>query len=158
MGRLLAQSLHFDFLDTDLEIERLEGMTISEMVEAHGWSYFRQAERDYLTSVVSKRKVVVAPGGGAVMHQDVWQQLMENSLIVWLKADVQTICERLAGDVLSNSQRPSLTGEDFLQEVQAVLSEREPLYEQGSHLVVHVKKPLDEVVAEIEKFWLEMTQ
>ncbi len=157
VGRLLAGKLDFGFLDTDPEIENKEGMSISDMVDRHGWGYFRKLESDLLHSLLYREKLVVAPGGGAILHQDVWKQLMETSLVVWLKADLQTICRRLAGDDLSDSQRPSLTGEDVIQEVRAVLEEREPLYEQGSHLIVDTDKPIREIVMEIEDKWAQLS-
>ncbi len=114
VGKLLAQKLGFDFLDTDPEIEKKEGLSISEMVKKHGWSYFREKECDLLTSLNHKKNLVVAPGGGAILHQDAWKTLMTTSFVVWLKADLQTICNRLSGDNLSASQRPSLyPGMDF---------------------------------------------
>lgn len=154
---MLAAELNFTFFDTDPEIEKMEGMSISDMVSRHGWGYFRKRECDLLRSLLSREKVVVAPGGGAILHHEVWKQLMERSLVVWLKADLQTICRRLAGDNLSDSQRPSLTGEDVIQEVRAVLREREPLYEQGSHLVVHTDKPIGEIVKDIAQKWTQVS-
>lgn len=153
VGRLLAGKLDFDFLDTDPEIENIEGFSISEMVSRHGWEYFRKRECDLLRSLLLREKLVVAPGGGAILHQDVWLQLLETSLVVWLKADLETICKRLAADNASDTQRPSLTGEDVIQEVKMVLEEREPLYAQGSHMVVDTCKPINDIVKEIEDNW-----
>jgi len=155
VGRILAGKLGFVFLDTDQEIENMEGMSIKEMVSRHGWGYFRKLESDFLHSLFSSEKLVVAPGGGAILHQEVWMQLMETSFIVWLKADLETICRRLAGDNVSDSQRPSLTGEDVIQEVRAVLEEREPFYERGSHITVDTEKTISEIVKEIENKWVQ---
>jgi shikimate kinase len=54
---------------------------------------------------------------------------------------------------VSGSQRPSLTGVDVLQELKTVLGEREPLYAQGSHMVVDTCRPIDDIVKEIEDKW-----
>jgi shikimate kinase len=43
MGVRLAQTLGFSFIDTDQTIEQQEGQCIRDMVEQHGWDYFRQA-------------------------------------------------------------------------------------------------------------------
>lgn len=153
VGRLLAGKLGFQFVDTDLEIEKTKGQSISDMIAEQGWPFFRQVEDSFLLSLVDKGNIVAAPGGGAILHQQTWTELMKTSLVVWLKADVQTICSRLTQDALSQSQRPSLTGQDMLQEVESVLREREPLYRAGSHCIVETGKALIEVVDEIEQIW-----
>lgn len=153
MGRLLAEKLGFAFLDTDPEIERECGQSIADMVAEHGWAYFRKVEQKFLESLIDRTDLVIAPGGGAILHQDVWEKLMKTSFVVWLKADVQTVCRRLAGDALSASQRPSLTGQDMIKEVQSVLLEREPLYENGCHLSISTESSLEEIVDEILTNW-----
>jgi shikimate kinase len=158
VGRILADRLFFSFVDTDREIEKQQGKSISEMVAEHGWNYFRAAERDFLSSLLSRENLVVAPGGGAILHREVWTKLMETSLVVWLQADVHTISSRLSGDSLATSQRPSLTGEDMIQEITAVLAEREPLYRQGAHYAVSTHKPVGEVVEEILALWAACRQ
>ncbi len=151
VGRLLARRLGVAFLDMDKEIEAREGTTISEMVAAHGWPYFRQREAALLAELVGRDRLVVATGGGAIMHQGVWLRLMATGLVVWLTADPATICKRLAADSASPGQRPSLTGASILAEVEAVLGERLPLYLQGSHLAVDTAGHTpEEIVARIE--------
>lgn len=90
VGRILADRLFFSFVDTDREIEKQQGKSISEMVAEHGWNYFRAAERNFLSSLLSRANLVVAPGGGAILHREVWTKLMETSLVVWLQVDVHT--------------------------------------------------------------------
>lgn len=153
VGIIVADRLSFAFVDIDREIEKQQGQRISDMVAEHGWSYFRAAERDVLSSLFSRENLVVAPGGGAILHREVWKKLMETSLVVWLQADEHTIGRRLSADSLSASQRPSLTGEDMIQEITAVLAEREPLYRQGSHYAVSTDKPVEEVVEEVLALW-----
>ncbi|MBI4794088.1 MAG: shikimate kinase [Deltaproteobacteria bacterium] len=154
VGEKLAERLAFSFIDTDREIEKRQGRSISRIVAEQGWDFFRAAERDFLASLLPAEKLVIAPGGGAILHQDIWRELMATSLVVWLKADVRTISRRLTGDILSPDQRPSLTGEDVLQEVKTVLAAREPLYRAGSHVAVDAEKPIGQVVDEIEALWM----
>jgi shikimate kinase len=153
VGRKLAERLAFAFIDTDLEIEKGQGRSISRMVAEQGWDFFRAAERDFLTALLPAEKVVIAPGGGAILHQEIWRELMATSLVVWLRADERTISGRLTGDAMSPTQRPSLTGADVLQEVKTVLAAREPLYRAGSHATVDAAKPIGQVVDEIEALW-----
>ncbi|MFH1021164.1 MAG: shikimate kinase, partial [Pseudomonadota bacterium] len=90
--------------------------------------------------------------GGAILHQDIWNLLRQTGLTVWLTADIDTICRRLAADEKSTGQRPALTDSDIYVEVAQMLAEREPLYEKGSHLTVETSnKTAAEIVHIIEK-------
>ncbi len=154
VGRSLAERLEVSFIDMDEVLVARHG-EISEMVKERGWDYFRTREKELLIELAAAREVVISAGGGAVMHRQEWQALKDTGLVVWLTADLETICRRLGADPLSDSQRPSLTGEDIRTEAARVLAEREPLYRQGSHLEIDSTRPVPEVVAEIEKVLAE---
>ncbi len=156
IGRLLAQRLGLDFLDMDKEIEAREGCTVSAMVARHGWPYFRERERLLLAELSTRERLVVASGGGAIMHEEVWQRLRETALVVWLTADTATIAARLAGDAATAGQRPSLTGGNVIREIEGVLAERTPLYEKGSDLAVDTgRRSPAEIVDLVAAAWQE---
>ncbi len=136
VGQEVARQLDWLFVDTDALIVKRAGREISEIVRRYGWDYFRAQEKQALKSLIERTGVVIATGGGAIIHQDIWPELMTSGLVVWLKAEKETICQRLRGDDNSAGQRPSLTGETICQEIAAVLKERQPLYRRGSHLAV----------------------
>jgi len=150
VGKLLAERLSLGFIDMDEVLVARYG-EISQLVRERGWDYFRAREKELLEELVGSREVVISTGGGAILHRDVWHKLQKTGLVVWLTADPETICRRLAADAVSDSQRPSLTGSDIKSEAAKVLAEREPLYREGSHLEIDSTRPLTEVVAEIEK-------
>jgi shikimate kinase len=150
IGRVLAARLKVAFIDMDEVLTARHG-EIRELVRERGWDYFRAREAELLAELVGCRAAVISTGGGAVLHQEVWRQLKETGLVVWLAVDPATIGERLAADALSASQRPSLTGGDIQEEAARVLAEREPLYRAGAHLVVDATRPVAAVVKVIEK-------
>ena len=152
VGKLLAARLAVDFIDMDKVIEEREGRSIRQMVAEHGWDYFREKERQLLLELVGQDNVVIAAGGGAILHKEIWQKLMETGLAVWLTADLDTISARLAKDSATDELRPSLTGEDIHREIGSVLASREPLYRKGSHIVIDTaENSLDEIVSLIER-------
>lgn len=153
VGKYLADQLGFNFIDTDQEIESGYGAPISQIVASHGWDHFRKLEKELLERLVSAGDHVIATGGGAIMHQETWQKLRESSFVVWLTADTETICRRLASHSATSSQRPSLTGMDIIEEVESVLAERCPLYEAGADIKIQSEKPVPIVTEEIIKAW-----
>jgi len=149
VGVLLAERLGLSFLDMDKVIESRQGRTIQEIVEAEGWPFFRGLERDLLVELSSKSDLVIATGGGAVLHQEVWPKVMESGLVVWLDASLEVIRDRLLGDEKTDSQRPSLTGDEVVAEIAKILAERQPLYQEGAHLRVEADQQVEVIVGMI---------
>lgn len=150
IGKGLAKSLEYDFLDTDEEIVRLRHAEITDIVTNEGWEGFRRYEREVLRSLRNLSRTVVATGGGAVVHRQEWKDLGKNGVVVWLTAEVEVLRDRLHEDQLNHSQRPSLTGTGLEDEIATVLSERNPLYQQISHHCLDTgMKEAHEIVHEI---------
>ncbi len=153
MGTRLASSMGIDFIDTDKEICRDEGLTVADIVKEVGWKGFRQKERVLLTKLSSLENAVVSTGGGAILHQQEWQELIKCSTIFWLTADMGIIIDRLARDSASEAQRPALTDSDAEDEVGKILKIREPLYNKTAHYQIDTAKlNIDEAVLEMREF------
>lgn len=150
VGRQLAQDLGLNFVDLDEEIARETGMTIEKLVAQSGWGRFRELERQTLVAISKKTDQVIATGGGAVLHQDIWSQVRQGNLVVWLQADVATIIARMQGDSKSAEQRPSLTGQEIAEEVSEVLAQRLPLYAKSSDVQLSTAQPLAQICVEIK--------
>jgi shikimate kinase len=132
VGQQLADRRDMGFIDTDVLLCQQFGCSVTEYVNKNNWDTFRQQENILLQDLSKREGVVIATGGGAIVHEQSWRLLRRQSFCVWLQADGKTILERLGGDVNSEHQRPSLTGQDQRREVQSLLAERMPLYRRGS--------------------------
>lgn len=102
IGRLLARELGWSFVDLDSEIERREGVTISEIFARSGEAGFRRAEREALLEQASPAKGqvqrVVALGGGTYAFARNRETLRAAGLTFWLDADAATLWERVRGE------------------------------------------------------------
>lgn len=136
VGNRVAELLGRCFIDTDAELEARIGSSVADLVDKEGWPVFRRLEKELLAELAGKKGLVIATGGGAIQHEREWKDLRRNSLAVWLKADVETIRRRIEADKASGGQRPSLTGKNTLDEIEAVLAEREPSYRKGSDIQI----------------------
>jgi shikimate kinase len=154
VGKALAQALNMDFLDLDDFIVQRAGRSIQELVSQHGWPYFRSLERQALKEVMnSPNSVVVSCGGGVVLHGELLPQIKASGLVVWLKADIATILDRLLKDLRTRHQRPSLmSGMQLEEETRHILKERLPLYEAWADVAVQTDHAtVQEVVEEIRR-------
>ena len=130
MGERLAAELGRPFFDTDALVEKQARMSIDAIVSRMGWTHFRELEKQVIESVSGKSNRVIATGGGAVMDPDNVGYLKRNGWIFWLKAEAQVLRQRIEKDQGAGKNRPSLTGKDPLKEIQAVLVQRDPVYQQ----------------------------
>lgn len=159
VGHLLADRLGLEFIDTDVLLCRRIGCSVSDFVADHGWDRFRFLEEELLLELRDRSGVVIATGGGAVLHEYAWALLRRNSACVWLQADEATILHRLVADSRSRHQRPSLTGRDPRDEIRELLLERIPLYRKGSDFAVRTDdRPPEELVDEIERHLLLLAE
>ncbi len=136
VGRILARKVGWDFVDLDDYVEEKAGKSIREMVEEGGWEAFRKKEREALREFSPRERLVLALGGGAVRHREEMESLRDGALVVWLCARPETILRRLSADPRTQTQRPSLTGRSWEEEVVELLREREPLYRHFADLAL----------------------
>ena len=122
LGEELARRLGRVFLDVDERIERSFELTIPDIFEQHGEERFREAEVAWVqTFTDSTTPAVIAPGGGAVMSDDV-RQLIAKTFVVWLDEPLETCWNRVRG----NDGRPLARDYDAFARL---YDERRPIYE-----------------------------
>lgn len=147
VGTALSKKLGRSFYDTDTYIEKGAGRSISDMVAAHGWAFFRAREKEAIEELSALEHCVIATGGGAVMDKDNVAFLRKNGFLVLLKADINTMIQRIEQDEVSAEQRPKLSDSDIYEETEKLLKQRMPVYEQVSDFSVDTTiLTIDEVV------------
>jgi len=134
LGKILAHRLNFDFIDTDLLIEKHLGSTIIETIENQGWEKFRQIEKLTLFNIEKIENTVIATGGGIIIDPDNQQFIKKNGFCIWLDADIKTIMVRLNMDIKNRTLRPALTNKDLFSETNEMVKKRKSLYKNTAHI------------------------
>ncbi len=96
VGRLLAESLGWDFLDLDAHIEQRTGATVPQLFERHGEPRFRQLESSALANALGRKNTVLALGGGTP-EQLTNRLLLEQTpgtIVIFLDAPFETLFDR----------------------------------------------------------------
>lgn len=152
IGRRLSSMLGFSFLDTDKIIETRQSQTISRFVEKNGWDDFRKIEKQILMETVDVKNYVIATGGGIILDPENLQFMKDNGTIVWLKAPVKTIINRIKKDIRSSDLRPSLTELTIEDETEFVLNQRIPLYKRRADFEIDTSiNDVYEIVQKIKR-------
>lgn len=151
IGEKTARSLGIEFLDTDVLIEQQEGMTISELFAQKGEIYFRQKETEMIQKLKKEsKKMVLATGGGLPIKEENQVLLKELGTVVYLKASVDTLVERLKGD----TTRPLLKEGDLRKKIETMLEKRNPIYEKVADVVLETDtKSIYETICCLEQLW-----
>lgn len=134
----LAAKLNFDWVDADAELENSTGRSIREIFATDGEAEFRRLERELVSKLLQRDRLVLAAGGGAVLNEATRNQMREAGPVVWLQASVETIAKRILRDDTSatSSHRPPLTSLNGIDEIRTLLAQREPLYRKCATIQV----------------------
>ena len=91
IGKLLAQRLGKDFVDTDEEIVKREGAHIPEIFEKRGEVAFRKIEREVIAEISSRQGLVIATGGGAVLNPRNTELLKQNGTVIFIDRPLELL-------------------------------------------------------------------
>jgi len=132
IGKLLAAKLNMNFIDTDAEIEKQEGLLISEIFEKKGEGYFRQLESNFLQNC-RYSDCVIATGGGMPSYGNNMILLKKIGHVIYINTPFYLLVKRLE---LSEMNRPlfskSLKEENFLKDL---FEKRESVYNLADYKV-----------------------
>jgi shikimate kinase len=132
VGRQLARLLHFDFIDSDEEIEARTGVDIAFIFEKEGEEGFRKREVKVIEELSQRDGVVLATGGGAVVDPQSRNRLGARGFVVYLHTTVEQQLERTQ----RGRSRPLLENENPAEILAALMEARDPLYRDIADLVV----------------------
>ncbi|WP_247925334.1 shikimate kinase [Streptococcus oralis] len=142
----IARGLDPDYLDMDALIEKRLGMSIAEFFAEKGEAAFRQIESEVLADLL-KTDRVVSTGGGIVVCQRNRDLLKQNPDNIYLKADFETLYQRISAD--KDNQRPLFLNKSK-EELREIFQERQDWYEEVASRVLDVTKlSLEEIIKEL---------
>lgn len=146
IGFRLARALRRRFVDTDSEIEKLTGLTVTQIFIKHDERRFRSEEELMVQKVAVLPDVVIATGGGVVLNPNNIAVLRQTGVVVWLKADSELIAQRIT----SSRNRPLLRPKPTEQKIREMLAVRECLYSSAADVVIDTQgKNHEQIVNEI---------
>ena len=141
IGKVLAEKLNKELVDTDQMIENVENMLIPEIIEKFGEVHFRNCENAAVILAGREKECIIATGGGVVTRVENYNPLKQNGIIVFINRDA---------DLLPTNGRPL----SQMHGVKALYEKRMPLYRQFADVEVDgngtVEEVADRIIKEIE--------
>jgi len=152
VGHLVAEHLHFDYLDTDEIIQARAGRSIAEIFATDGEPTFRKMEAELVKELATRARTVISTGGGLPVDPENLAGLRTYALVVCLWASPETIWER----VKHQTHRPLLHDPDPQRKIRELLAKREPFYRQADVLINTELRSVREVAQQVaHQFRLE---
>jgi shikimate kinase len=132
IGKALSKELELDFIDSDAEIERISGKTISEIFVDQGEAVFRKTEVETVTRILAEFEGVVALGGGAPINPEIQKVLLNSEYpVIFIDVSISQAANRIG----FNKDRPLLMINPRQQWLH-LMSERRPIYEKLATITV----------------------
>lgn len=129
VGVLLAKALSYDFMDTDLIIQKKTGKKLYETIKEQGMDEFLVIENDAIKEIDTD-KTIIATGGSAIFGKEAMAHLSKIATIVYIKLSCEEILRRVKNiKTRGIAMKAGKTLED-------VYYERIPLYEKYADIVV----------------------
>lgn len=154
VGKRLAERVALPFIDTDHEIERENGKTISELFETVGEPAFREGERRVIARLLEGPPSIIAAGGGAYLDPRTRAKIREHGSAVWLRADLATLIARTS----RSNKRPLLEGVDRGKKLSELIAIRHPIYAEADAVVESGIGPVEETVEAVLKAVLALME
>ena len=150
VGRLVAERIGIDFIDSDDVVTSRIGRPIVDYWTEHGEEAFRDQEAQALAWLALGPSRVIATGGGAVLRESNVALMRESGVVIWLQAEVVTLAERVG----QSNRRPLLRDENPVAKLQVLLDERSDAYRRAAHGTIATDGlTLETVATRIEELW-----
>ena len=129
VGVVVAKRLVYEFIDTDLLIQKQEQRLLHEIIAQEGVDGFLKIENQVNRDLTADR-AVISPGGSVVYCEEAMNHFKEIGTIIYLKASFETIQERI-----QDPKKRGVTLRDG-QTLKDLYEERTALFEKYADLTV----------------------
>ena len=145
VGRLIAERLGREFIDTDQLVQQRIGMPVPAYIERHGEPAFREVEARAVADACATPGAVIGAGGGAVLDPLNRWALWHHGSVAWLDVPPEILLSRLEADPVA---RPTVQPYG-IERLTTVLAGRAPMYRAADLRVdasTHAERSADEIV------------
>ena len=130
LGKIVSKKLNKEFIDIDQLIEIQEGMTISDIFQKKGESFFRKFEERISIQNLKKSNSVISLGGGAFINKNIRKMVLKYGISFWLSWNKSTIINRIF-----NSKKRPLTKNLNEKKLKQLIYDRNIFYKKANYQI-----------------------
>lgn len=146
LGKKLAKKLNLPFMDSDSEIEKRTGKTISDLFSEFGEDHFRQIEERFILNIEEDFQGVIAVGGGLPCFRNNLEILKQLGRVVYLKRTPKELLHRL---INAKKERPLIADkspDELLDFINMMYEKRSQFYEQADLILYREHQKVDSIM------------
>lgn len=156
LGRIVANTLGWDFFDIDTEIEKAESSSIKEIFSQRGEEGFRRAETEMLKNLSGKYNAIIALGGGTLINEENLRIVKSTGYLIYLKVTSGIIYERLSHKtnrpLLLDEKGLLIPKEEVIKRIEELFSKRESGYLEADRVFEQNRVPVGIFADNLIKF------
>lgn len=159
IGKILANTIGWNFFDLDEEIEKLEKKSVTQIFKENGEAYFRIVERDTLQKLSKEKFSVISLGGGTIEEPENLNLITEAGITIYLEISTHEAFKRLKykrnRPILYNDANEEVSDEELFNRINNILNRRLELYGKA-HLKINttgvkIGRTVDNIVYILQK-------
>ena len=131
IAKMVAKKQNLNFIDTDQNVQNENLMSIYEIFEKKGESFFRKEEEKEVLKSLKKTNCIIALGWGAFINKTVRENILNNAISIWLDLDVETLNSRIK----QNYKRPLLKKDNNQEKLRELYDESKKIYQLANHKI-----------------------
>lgn len=151
LGRMMANNLQVNFVDTDEEIVAEECRTINGIFKNEGEMYFRQLEAKIIRGFDVTKNILIATGGGLPIYHDNMEYMLQTGLVIFLHDDIDVLTQRLFKGRAKRPAIKSLNISEIRTKLNQMLEQRLPIYEEA-HIKFYRSEHKSEDALQLSKY------
>ena len=147
VGKMLSLNLKMKFIDIDKIIEGKEKISIKNIFNSKGETYFRELEKEISLKYMQKENLIIALGGGAFINPKIRSVVLNNCISFWLDVSIPTLANRVG----RSNKRPLIKNESLNESLHRIFLQRKNVYKLANYRINCDKINKKTIVSKIKK-------
>jgi XRE family transcriptional regulator, aerobic/anaerobic benzoate catabolism transcriptional regulator len=132
LGALVASQLNWEFVELSDEVEREAAASLAQIFDLQGQAAYRRYERRAIQRLVrSRRRIVIAAGGGLVAEAANLERLLASCCTIWLSATPEEHWDRVVRKEGDNRVSGGAKVAQAMADMRRILAQRERFYRKA---------------------------
>ncbi len=146
IGINLSKKINYKFIDTDREVEKLDGLPLKEILQKKGEEHFRSLEYNLLKNLDREENIIVSTSAGAGASKEIMDFLKRIGFVIFLNTPWDIIVKRI------EEKRDILPSQMKIEDLYPIYFLRFQFYKKA-HLVINFneKETLEEFINRVER-------
>jgi shikimate kinase len=140
IGKYLARTVGFTFIDLDNYIEQKRGISIPELFRTEGEEAFREEEFESLQQIFGqfsqKKDLILSLGGGTVTRERCANLIREKTRCIYLYCSKEELARRVARNTTNRPLLQGKSNKELEDHIENLMKQREPLYRSCAHITI----------------------